>query len=99
MTKKKIGIGFGTWAWGNKLVWDYKAETDDILLKKTFFDAIDGNPLEWEDFYSEGFHEYKNFQTENTSVKFPDLEGSIYMHLRYQLHHFFLLSGNQRFEN
>ena len=41
MTKKKIGIGFGTWAWGNKLVWDYKAETDDILLKKTFFDAID----------------------------------------------------------
>ena len=42
MTKKKIGIGFGTWAWGNKLVWDYKAETDDILLKKTFFDAIDG---------------------------------------------------------
>lgn len=42
MTKKTIGIGFGTWAWGNKLVWGYKAETDDILLKKTFFDAIDG---------------------------------------------------------
>ncbi|AIQ98200.1 aldo/keto reductase [Prochlorococcus sp. MIT 0801] len=42
MTKKKIGIGFGTWAWGNKLVWGYKAETDNILLKKTFFDAIDG---------------------------------------------------------
>ncbi len=42
MTKQKIGIGFGTWAWGNKLVWGYKAETDDILLKKTFFDAIDG---------------------------------------------------------
>ena len=42
MNKKKIGIGFGTWAWGNKLVWDYKAETDDILLKKTFFDAING---------------------------------------------------------
>ena len=41
MTKKN-GIGFGTWAWGNKLVWDYKAETDDILLKKTFFDAING---------------------------------------------------------
>ena len=39
---KKIGIGFGTWAWGNKLVWGYKSETDDILLKKTFFDAIDG---------------------------------------------------------
>ncbi len=42
MTKKKIGIGFGTWAWGNKLVWGYNAETDDIVLKKTFFDAIDG---------------------------------------------------------
>ena len=42
MTKRKIGIGFGTWAWGNKLVWGYEAETDDILLKKTFFDAING---------------------------------------------------------
>ena len=42
MTKKGIGIGFGTWAWGNKLVWGYKPETDDILLKKTFFDAING---------------------------------------------------------
>ncbi len=42
MTKKRIGIGFGTWAWGNKLVWDYQPEVDDILLEKTFFDAIDG---------------------------------------------------------
>ena len=42
MTKEAIGIGFGTWAWGNKFVWGYKPETDDILLKKTFFDAIDG---------------------------------------------------------
>ena len=42
MTKNKVGIGFGTWAWGNKFVWGYKSETDDILLKKTFFDAIDG---------------------------------------------------------
>ncbi len=42
MTRKIIGIGFGTWAWGNKIVWNYKPETDDILLKKTFFDAIDG---------------------------------------------------------
>ena len=42
MTRKRIGIGFGTWAWGNKFVWGYKPETDDILLKKTFFDAIDG---------------------------------------------------------
>jgi len=42
MAKKEIGIGFGTWAWGNKLVWGYKSETDDILLRKTFFDAING---------------------------------------------------------
>ena len=42
MIKKEIGIGFGTWAWGNKLVWGYKPETDNILLKKTFFDAING---------------------------------------------------------
>ena len=42
MDKNFIGIGFGTWAWGNKLVWGYKPEVDDILLKKTFFDAING---------------------------------------------------------
>ena len=42
MINKKVGIGFGTWAWGNKIVWGYKPETDDILLKKTFFDAING---------------------------------------------------------
>ena len=42
MTKKETGIGFGTWAWGNKLVWGYNPDRDDILLKKTFFDAIDG---------------------------------------------------------
>ena len=42
MAKKKIGIGFGTWAWGNKLVWNYQPQIHDILLEKTFFDAIDG---------------------------------------------------------
>ena len=42
MIQKEIGIGFGTWAWGNRIVWGYKPEEDDILLKKTFFDAIDG---------------------------------------------------------
>ncbi len=40
MTAK--GIGFGTWAWGNKLVWGYKPERDDVLLRKTFVDAING---------------------------------------------------------
>ena len=42
MTQNEIGIGFGTWAWGNKIVWGYKPKEDDIVLKKTFFDAIDG---------------------------------------------------------
>ncbi len=42
MIKNSIGIGFGTWAWGNKLVWGYDAEKDDILLKKTFSEALDG---------------------------------------------------------
>jgi len=42
MITNSIGIGFGTWAWGNKLVWGYKAEKDDILLKKTFFEALNG---------------------------------------------------------
>ena len=42
MTKKETGIGFGTWAWGNKLVWGYNPDRDDVLLKKTFLDAIDG---------------------------------------------------------
>ena len=42
MIMKKIGIGFGTWAWGNQLLWGYKPETDNILLEKTFFDAING---------------------------------------------------------
>ena len=56
-----------------------KLLSDIYFAPVYFFDAIDGNPLEWEDFYSEGFHEYKNFQTEDTSVKFPDREESIYM--------------------
>tara|TARA_B100000579_G_scaffold225507_1_gene184653 strand:- start:632 stop:1603 length:972 start_codon:yes stop_codon:yes gene_type:complete len=42
MKAKEMGIGFGTWAWGNKLVWGYKSETDDTVLEKTFYDAING---------------------------------------------------------
>tara|TARA_B100000700_G_scaffold314463_1_gene401095 strand:- start:59 stop:1030 length:972 start_codon:yes stop_codon:yes gene_type:complete len=42
MGQNLTGIGFGTWAWGNKLIWGYRSEVDDILLKKTFFDAING---------------------------------------------------------
>ena len=34
------GIGFGTWAWGNQLVWGYQSERDDPLLEETFREAI-----------------------------------------------------------
>ena len=42
MANNSVGIGFGTWSWGNKLIWGYRPETDDSLLRKTFFDAING---------------------------------------------------------
>ncbi len=35
-------ICFGTWAWGNKLVWDYDSQRDDYQLEKTFLQAING---------------------------------------------------------
>jgi len=34
------GIGFGTWAWGNQLVWGYQPERDDPLLEETFREAV-----------------------------------------------------------
>ena len=34
-------IGFGTWSWGNKLLWGYKSNRDDKLLKETFIKAIE----------------------------------------------------------
>ena len=34
------GIGFGTWAWGNQLVWGYDPHRDDALLESTFRQAI-----------------------------------------------------------
>ena len=34
------GIGFGTWAWGNQLLWGYRSETDDPELKATFSAAV-----------------------------------------------------------
>ncbi len=34
------GIGFGTWAWGNQLLWGYRSETDDPELKATFAAAV-----------------------------------------------------------
>ena len=34
------GIGFGTWAWGNQLVWGYDGQRDDARLQATFRQAI-----------------------------------------------------------
>ena len=34
------GIGFGTWAWGNQLLWGYRPERDDSDLKATFAAAV-----------------------------------------------------------
>ncbi len=34
-------IGFGTWAWGNKLLWGYRPEKQDHLLEETFNAAVD----------------------------------------------------------
>ncbi len=34
-------IGFGTWAWGNKVLWGYQPDQQDVLLKNTFNEAID----------------------------------------------------------
>ena len=34
------GIGFGTWAWGNQLLWGYRADRDDPELKATFASAV-----------------------------------------------------------
>tara|TARA_Y100001968_G_scaffold301689_1_gene314218 strand:+ start:18073 stop:19032 length:960 start_codon:yes stop_codon:yes gene_type:complete len=33
-------IGFGTWSWGNKILWGYQAHKDDEELEKTFNIAI-----------------------------------------------------------
>ena len=36
------GIGFGTWAWGNQLLWGYKPERDDPDLEATLSAAVQG---------------------------------------------------------
>ena len=33
-------IGLGTWAWGNKFLWGYLPEKDDVLLEETFNEAV-----------------------------------------------------------
>lgn len=36
------GIGFGTWSWGNQLLWGYDSERDDPELAQTLREAVDG---------------------------------------------------------
>lgn len=36
------GIGFGTWAWGNQLLWGYQPERDDPDLEATLSAAVQG---------------------------------------------------------
>ncbi len=38
--KTLSSIGFGTWAWGNQLLWGYLSEKDDDLLEETFNEAV-----------------------------------------------------------
>ena len=50
------GIGFGTWAWGNKAVWGYEAQRDDLRLRSTFRQALSSglNLIDTADSYGTG---------------------------------------------
>ncbi|AII47648.1 oxidoreductase [Synechococcus sp. KORDI-52] len=50
------GIGFGTWAWGNKAVWGYDAHRDDFQLRATFRQALSSglNLVDTADSYGTG---------------------------------------------
>ena len=50
------GIGFGTWAWGNKAVWGYDPERDDGRLRDTFRQALSSglNLVDTADSYGTG---------------------------------------------
>ncbi len=52
-----IGIGFGTWAWGNQLLWGYKPNQDDEVLEETFQKAVLGglSLVDTADSYGIGF--------------------------------------------
>ena len=49
-------IGFGTWAWGNELVWGYDSKTDDGRLAATFRQALSSglNLIDTADSYGTG---------------------------------------------
>lgn len=50
------GIGFGTWAWGNKVVWGYDPRRDDDRLRATFRQAVGSglNLIDTADSYGTG---------------------------------------------
>ena len=50
------GIGFGTWAWGNKTVWGYDPKRDDARLRSTFRQALSSglNLIDTADSYGTG---------------------------------------------
>ena len=50
------GIGFGTWAWGNKAVWGYDPQRDDDRLRATFRQALSSglNLIDTADSYGTG---------------------------------------------
>ena len=49
-------IGFGTWAWGNRAVWGYDAQRDDVRLRATFRQAVSSglNLVDTADSYGTG---------------------------------------------
>ena len=40
MASKPPGIGAGTWSWGNRFLWDYRAERDDSAIGAAFAAAV-----------------------------------------------------------
>jgi len=40
MACEQPGIGAGTWAWGNRFLWDYVAERDDASIRATLAAAV-----------------------------------------------------------
>ncbi|MGB1195932.1 MAG: aldo/keto reductase, partial [Synechococcus sp.] len=52
-----VGIGFGTWAWGNQLLWGYNPDLDDSVLESTFQQAVAGGLclVDTADSYGTGF--------------------------------------------
>ncbi len=70
-----IGIGFGTWSWGNQLLWGYKPGKEDHVLEKTFRKAVEGGLsfIDTADSYGTGF---LNGRSETLIGKFIENLGS-----------------------